>query len=46
MKNYLYIDESGIPGNPIDKNGLLKPRTPRVFCLGGIIVDEQQRKFL
>ena len=45
MKKYLYIDESGIPDNPVDQNGQRKARTPRVFCLGGIIVDEQQKQF-
>ena len=46
MKTYLYIDESGIPTNPLDEIGNQKPRTTRVFCLGGIIVDEEQKKFL
>lgn len=45
MKHYLYIDESGVPTNPIDKNNQLKSRTPSVFCLGGIIVDEKQKEF-
>ena len=46
MKNYLYIDESGIPDNPLDENGNQKLRTPRVFCLGGIIVNDEQKQFL
>ena len=43
---YLYIDESGVPTNPLDKYGKLQPRTPRVFCLGGIVVEERQKQFL
>ena len=46
MDNFLYIDESGKPTNPVDSCGNLKPRTDRVFCLGGVIVNEKQKTFL
>lgn len=46
MEKYLYIDESGVPDNPLDKNGKQKLKVPRVFCLGGIIVDKNQKQFL
>ena len=42
----LYIDESGDPANPIDENGNKKLRSSRIFCLGGIIADENQQRFL
>ncbi len=45
MGYFLYIDESGKPTNPVDNDGNVKPRTDRVFCLGGIIVNEEQKNF-
>ena len=45
MVHSLYIDESGDPANPIDADGNRKLRSSTVFCLGGIIVDEQQKQF-
>ena len=45
MEYYLYIDESGTATNPIDDNNQLKYRTPRVFCLGGIIVNEKEKQY-
>lgn len=40
---YLYIDESGDPGDYRDKNEKIILRSSRYFTLGGIIVDEQVR---
>ena len=46
METTLYIDESGDPANPLDKNGNFKLRSSTVFTLGGLIVSDSQKKFL
>lgn len=40
---YLYIDESGDPGNYRDQNGEIILRSSRYFTLAGIIVDDEVR---
>lgn len=44
MDHFLYIDESGDPANPIDKQGQRKLRSSLIFCLGGILVNDEQKK--
>lgn len=45
MSHYLYIDESGSPGNPNNVTKMSKLRVSKVFCLGGILVDTNQKEF-
>ena len=44
-ENFLYLDESGDPGNPIDENGKRKLRSSTHFTIGGIIVNSEQKQF-
>ncbi len=43
LKYFCYVDESGDPGNPIDKNGNLKLRSSLVYTVGGILIDEENK---
>ncbi len=43
---YLYIDESGDPGNYLDKNEQKIKGSSRFFTLAGIIVNEEQKEKL
>ena len=40
---YLFVDESGDPGDYLDSNGVIIPGSSKFFTLGGLIVEDSQR---